>query len=86
MGLRAQAVQVGTACRPCPDARTGAVHRALLARDAARHSAMANVFTGPPARGIVNRSIREIGPMNPAVPARDECPASAAGGHQRSLR
>jgi nitronate monooxygenase len=27
------------------------------------------VFTGRPARGIVNRVMRELGPMNPAAPA-----------------
>ena len=29
---------------------------------------MTNVFTGRPARGILNRAMRELGPMNPAVP------------------
>ena len=30
---------------------------------------MTNVFTGRPARGIVNRLMREIGPINGAAPA-----------------
>ena len=30
---------------------------------------MTNVFTGRPARGIVNRLIREVGPMSDAAPA-----------------
>ena len=68
LALGAAAVQVGTAYMLCPEATTGAVHRALLASDAARHTAITNVLTGRPARGIVNRVIREIGPMNPAAP------------------
>lgn len=69
IALGAGAVQVGTAYLLCPEATTGAVHRALLASDAARHTAITNVFTGRPARAIVNRIIQEMGPLNPAVPA-----------------
>ena len=68
MALGAAAVQVGTAYLLCPEATTGVVHRTLLASEAARHTAITNVFTGRPARGIVNRMIREMGPMNPAAP------------------
>ena len=68
MALGADAVQIGTAFLLCPEAATSAVHRTLLASDAARHTAITNVFTGRPARGIVNRMIRELGPMNPAAP------------------
>ena len=32
-------------------------------------TALTNVFTGRPARGIVNRLIRELGPMSEAAPA-----------------
>jgi nitronate monooxygenase len=66
--LGAAAVQIGTAYLLCPEATTSAVHRAMLADEAAHHTAVTNVFTGRPARGIVNRAIREIGPMNPAAP------------------
>jgi nitronate monooxygenase len=45
------------------------VHRAALAGEAARHTALTTLFTGRPARGIVNRVMRELGPMNPAAPA-----------------
>lgn len=68
MTLGAAAVQIGTAYLLCPEATTSVIHRALLASDAARHTAITNVFTGRPARGIVNRLIREIGPINPAAP------------------
>ncbi len=69
MALGAAGVQVGTAYLLCPEATTSAVHRAALKSEAARHTALTNVFTGRPARGIVNRVIRELGPMSTAVPA-----------------
>ncbi|HWI12979.1 MAG TPA: nitronate monooxygenase [Burkholderiales bacterium] len=69
MDLGAAGAQVGTAFLLCPEATTSAVHRAALKSDAARHTALTNLFTGRPARGIVNRVIRELGPMNPAAPA-----------------
>jgi nitronate monooxygenase len=40
-----------------------------LKSESARHTAVTNVFTGRPARGIVNRAIRELGPLNADVPA-----------------
>ena len=68
MALGAAGVQLGTAYLLCPEATTSAVHRAALASDAARHTALTNLFTGRPARGIVNRVIRELGPIGGAVP------------------
>ncbi len=69
LALGAAGVQVGTAYLLCPEASTSAVHRAALASDAARHTALTNLFTGRPARGIVNRVIRELGGINTAAPA-----------------
>jgi nitronate monooxygenase len=69
MALGAAGVQVGTAFLLCPEATTSALHRAALQSDAARHTALTNVFTGRPARGIVNRVIRELGPIGSAPPA-----------------
>lgn len=69
MALGAAGVQVGTAYLLCPEATTSAVHRAALKSAAARHTALTNVFTGRPARGIVNRIIRERGPISAAAPA-----------------
>lgn len=69
LALGAAAVQIGTAYLLCPEAATSAVHRAALASEAARHTALTTLFSGRPARGIVNRVMREIGPMNPAAPA-----------------
>ncbi|ATE58643.1 NAD(P)H-dependent flavin oxidoreductase [Thauera sinica] len=69
MALGAAGVQVGTAYLLCPEATTGAVHRAALKSGAARVTALTNLFTGRPARGIVNRIMRELGPLDAAVPA-----------------
>jgi nitronate monooxygenase len=69
LALGASGVQVGSAFLRCPEATTSAVHRAALAGDGARHTAITNLFTGRPARGVVNRFIRECGPMGEGVPA-----------------
>ncbi len=69
MALGAAGVQIGTAYLLCPEATISAVHRAALKSDAARHTALTNLFTGRPARGIVNRIMRELGPMSAAAPA-----------------
>lgn len=66
--LGAAGVQVGTAYLCCPEATTTALHRAALHSDAARHTALTNVFTGRPARGIVNRVMRELGSLSAAAP------------------
>ncbi len=67
--LGAAGVQVGTAYLLCPEATTTPVHRAALKSEAVRHTALTNVFTGRAARGIVNRVIRELGPISAAAPA-----------------
>ena len=69
LALGAAGVQVGTAYMLCPEATTSAVHRAALASDAARVTALTNLMTGGPARGIVNRIMRELGPLSPLAPA-----------------
>lgn len=63
------AVQVGTAYLCCPEATTSPLHRAALLSTAARHTALTNLFSGRPARSIVNRVMRELGPLCPAAPA-----------------
>lgn len=68
MKLGAVGVQVGTAYLLCPEATTSVVHRTALQTTQAQHTAITNLFTGRPARGIVNRLIRELGPTNPTVP------------------
>jgi nitronate monooxygenase len=67
--LGASAVQMGTAYLFCPEARISPYHRAALkaARDDA--TALTNVFTGRPARTVMNRLVREVGPLAPGVPS-----------------
>jgi nitronate monooxygenase len=69
LALGAAGVQVGTAYLLCPEASTSAVYRAALRGSSARSTALTNVFSGRPARGIVNRLMRELGPISPAAPA-----------------
>jgi nitronate monooxygenase len=69
LALGAAGVQVGTAYLLCPEAATSAVHRAALKSAAARHTALTNLFSGGPARGIVNRLMRELDPISAAAPA-----------------
>ena len=45
------------------------MHRAALKSEAARHTALTNLFSGRPARGIVNRLMRELGPISDLAPA-----------------
>jgi len=66
--LGAAGVQIGTTYLRCPEATTSALHQAALA-EPGRETVIADVLSGRPARGILNRFIREQGPINPAHPA-----------------
>jgi nitronate monooxygenase len=68
LALGAAGVQIGTAYLLCPETNTSAVHRTALKSEAARHTAITNVFTGRPARAIVNRIVRKLGPLHPGAP------------------
>lgn len=69
LALGGAGVQVGTAYLLCPEATTSALQRAALKSEAARHTALTNLFTGRPSRGIVNRVMRELGPISSLPPA-----------------
>lgn len=69
LAMGAAGVQVGTTYLLCPEATTSLVHRTALKSKAAQHTALTNLFTGRPARGIVNRAMRELGPISPVAPA-----------------
>jgi nitronate monooxygenase len=66
--LGASGVQLGTAYLFCPESTISAAHRALLSQQDG-HTAVTNVMTGRPARGILTRLMREVGPMSPDAPA-----------------
>ncbi|MCD6664756.1 MAG: nitronate monooxygenase [Hydrogenophaga sp.] len=76
--LGAAGVQVGTAYLCSDEATTSAVHRAALQSEASRHTTLTTLFSGRPARGIVNRVMRELGPLNPAAPAFPTATAAIA--------
>jgi nitronate monooxygenase len=69
MALGADGVQVGTAYLLCPEATTSSVHRAALKSTSSRHTALTRLFTGRPARAIVNRLMRELDPIGTPTPA-----------------
>jgi nitronate monooxygenase len=66
--LGASAVQIGTAYLFCPEAKISSVHRRALKHAKDNETVLTNVFTGRPARGIINRIVREIGPMSDLAP------------------
>jgi nitronate monooxygenase len=61
-------VQIGTAYLFCPEARVSAPHRAALRRAKGNATAVTNIFTWRPARGLVNRTMRELGPITANAP------------------
>src|SRR6059058_2175918 len=69
MALGAAGVQVGTAYLLCPECTTSPVHRAALKGEESRVTALTNLFSGRPARGIVNRAMRELGLISATAPA-----------------
>jgi len=73
--LGAVGVQIGTAYLHCPEAQISSIYRQALRDSKSSETAITNVFTGRPARGIVNRLMREVGPMADVVP---EFPLAAA--------
>ncbi|HEY2677877.1 MAG TPA: nitronate monooxygenase [Steroidobacteraceae bacterium] len=79
MALGAAGVQLGTAYLLCPEATTSPVHRAALRSPRAFHTALTNLFSGRPARGILNRLMKEIGPINAAAPAFPLAAAALTG-------
>ncbi|MGO1071094.1 NAD(P)H-dependent flavin oxidoreductase [Lysobacter sp. CA199] len=67
--LGAAAVQIGTAYLFCAEAKIAPLHRQALLAGQGDDTALTNLFTGRPARGIVNRLMREVGPLSPLAPA-----------------
>ncbi len=66
--LGASAAQIGTAYLLCPEAKTSPVHRAAIKSANESDMVLTNVLTGRPARGILNRLLREVGPMSDHAP------------------
>lgn len=66
--LGASVVQVGTAYLLTPEAKTSTLHRTALATAADNGTALTNLFTGRPARGLMNGMMRDLGPINAIAP------------------
>jgi nitronate monooxygenase len=66
--LGASAVQVGTAYLFCPEAKVNPIHRKALKNAKDSDTALTNLFTGKPARGISNRLMKDLGPLSRQIP------------------
>src|SRR5207244_12557752 len=52
----------------CPEAKISGPHRAALAAARDDGTALTNLMTGRPARGLYNRVMRDIGPLSDVAP------------------
>jgi nitronate monooxygenase len=66
--LGASAAQLGTAYLFCPEASISPLYREALMQTRDNQTVITNAFSGRPARGILNRFVREVGPMTDAPP------------------
>jgi nitronate monooxygenase len=72
----ASAVQIGTAYLASPESEARAPHRALIGT--ATETVFTNLFSGGVARGLRNRLIDAIGPVNPTAPPFPHATAALA--------
>ncbi|MGP4002390.1 nitronate monooxygenase [Streptomyces sp. 8N706] len=63
----ATAAQLGTAFLVCPESGANALHKRALTDPMFPGTELTRAFSGRPARGLVNRFIREHGPYAPAA-------------------
>jgi len=68
MSLGAAGVQIGTAYLLCPEMKIKDIHRVALSNGKTQETALTNLFSGRPARGIVNRIMSELGPLRTDLP------------------
>jgi nitronate monooxygenase len=68
LALGAAGVQLGSAYLLCPEANTSHVHREALRTARDDQSALTNLFSGRPARALLNRFMKEVGPMSSLAP------------------
>ena len=67
--LGSAGAQIGTAYLFTPESLITDLHRAALLSARDDQTALTNVFSGRPSRGLMNRLMREIGPMSDWAPA-----------------
>ncbi|WP_354380202.1 nitronate monooxygenase [Streptomyces sp. PvR034] len=63
----AEAAQLGTAFLACPESGADPAHKKALTDPLFTHTELTRAFSGRPARGLVNRFMREHGPYAPAA-------------------
>lgn len=68
LALGACGVQLGTAYLATPQSLISDIHRAALRQARDDNTAITNLFSGRPARGLINRVMRELGPLSPFAP------------------
>ena len=68
LALGASGAQLGTAYLFCPESKVLAPHRTALKAARDDGTVLTNVMTGRPARGFVNRVMRELGPITDIAP------------------
>lgn len=66
--LGAAGAQVGTSYLFTPQSLVSDLHRAALRTGRDDQTALTNLFSGKPARGLMNRVMEEIGPMSQKAP------------------
>lgn len=66
--LGASAVQIGTAFLFSQEATITPMHRQALQQGAPENTALTNVFSGKPARSVVNTLMQRVGPMSESTP------------------
>lgn len=76
LALGADGVLAGTAFLLCPECDTNPIHRAAITGGG--ETALTNIFTGRPARGVVNRAIRELGALRQDAPQFPRAAAAIA--------
>ena len=86
--LGARGVQIGSAYLHTPESKVMRVAQGAR-RGEGRFTVITNVMTGRPARGVLNRVMREAGPISPDAPAFPHAatalaPSSAAENWARS--
>ncbi len=69
LALGAQAVQLGTAFLACPESAITPAQRSAMAGAQASDTRLTRIFSGRPARGILNDSMRALAPHEADIPA-----------------
>jgi len=82
--LGAAAVQLGTAFLLCPESTILPPHRAALRMARPDSTVLTNIFSGRPARALVNRATRELGPISRIVPEFPLAAGALAPLHSRA--